>query len=110
IGRLFEQLAPGSVGGSIPSAPGGQNRINGVLGSMLLAYENIIVFCDAVRPRLDRGDLLFRDNEEVIEYQRLVDNASALEAQLETAMRTVLSVRRARVDRAFANVRAALAD
>lgn len=108
IGRLFEQLAPGSVGGSIPSRPVEQERINGVLRSLLQAYANIIAFCETVRPRLDRGDLLFRNNEEVIEYQRLVDNASALESQLEAAMRTVLSVRRARVDRAFANVRAAL--
>ncbi|MCH8979173.1 MAG: hypothetical protein IH945_08010 [Armatimonadetes bacterium] len=109
IGRLFEQLVPGSVGDSIPPAPVEQNRINGILRSMLVAYQNIIDYCGAVRPRLDDGDLLFRDNEEVIEYERLVDNASALETQLETALRTVLSVRRARVDRAFANVRAAIA-
>ena len=108
IGRLFEQIAPGSVGDTVSLEPVEQNRINGILGSMLQAYANIIFFCSSVRPRLESDDLLFRDNEEVIEYERLVRNAAALESQLEAALRSAQSVRRARVDRAFANLQAAL--
>ena len=108
IGLLFEQIAPGSVGDTVSLEPVEQNRINGILGSMLQAYANIIVFCNSVRPRFESDDLLFRNNEDVIEYERLVRNAAALESQLEAALRSAQSVRRARIDRAFANLQAAL--